>query len=272
VARGRLISRSLGSSRKFHALLQAGGKLGEFCQVLFPLIVANTDDFGRMPGDAFTVKNVVLPSSPRPERDFDKALDVIAGVGLTERYQAQGSIYLQVNQFDDHQPNLHKRTESRFPEFPGSSGNFRSNLRELNLTESKRTQNPEPRTVPPARREADALFERFWVAYPKKKAKDAAQRAWTKRRPNDDLLTVMLRALERQKSSPDWQKESGRYIPFPATWLNQARWTDEVEIDLVEPQRVPECPHAPQCDAPGRWACQNKTLLEAARAAKAEAS
>jgi hypothetical protein len=232
VARGRLISKSLGSSRKFHALLGAGGKLGEFCQVLFPLLVANTDDFGRMPADAFTVKNVVLPSSPRPERDFDKALDVIATVGLIARYEVEGSIYLQVHQFDLHQPNLHKRTASRFPDGPGTSGNFRTNLREQNLTEP-RTQNLEPGTAPPARREADALFEQFWTAYPKKKAKDDALKAWEKRRPTSELLSVMLSALQRQKVSPDWLKDSGRFIPFPATWLNQARWTDEVEVDVT---------------------------------------
>jgi hypothetical protein len=233
MARGRLISKSLGSSRKFHALLGAGGKLGEFCQVLYPLLVVNTDDFGRMQADAFTVKNVVLPSSPRPERDFDKALDVIADVGLIARYEVDGSIYLQVHEFDLHQPNLHKRTSSRFPDGPGTSGNFRTNLRELNLTES----NPEPRTVPAAQAD-DPRFAVFWEAYPKKKAKADAQRAWDKRRPNDELLAEMLRALEHQKRSPDWQKESGRYIPLPASWLNGARWTDRVEVVL--PPMAPE--------------------------------
>jgi hypothetical protein len=266
MARGRLISKSLGSSRRFHALLGAGGKLGEFCQVLFPLLVANTDDFGRMPADAFTVKNVVLPSSPRPERDFDKALDVIADVGLIARYDVDGSIYLQVHQFDLHQPNLHKRTASRFPDGPGTSGNFRRNLTEFNLTESKRTQNPEPC---PRARTADSLFASFWKAFPKKKAKEDAQRAWDKRRPNDELLAVMLRALERQKQSPDWQKESGRYIPLPATWLNGARWTDEVEVDPGEIAPAPLlCPHTPECPAPGRWACQQKTASEAYKASQ----
>lgn len=231
MARGRLVSKSLGSSRKFHALLQAGGKLGEFCQVLFPLIVANTDDFGRMPGDAFTVKNVVLPSSPRPEKDFDRALDAIAEVGLVERYQAEGAVYLQVLKFDEHQINLTKRTKSRFPEFQETDLKFRSNVRELNLTESKRTQNPEPCT--PRARAADALFAEFWEAYPKKKAKQDAQRAWDKRRPTSELLSVMLSALARQKGSPDWLKDSGRYIPLPASWLNGARWTDEVEVDIA---------------------------------------
>lgn len=140
MARGRLISKSLGSSRKFHALLRAGGKIGEFCQILFPLLVANSDDFGRLPGDAFTVKNVVLPSSKRPERDFDKALDIIADVGLIDRYQIDGVVCVQIAQFDEHQAGLHKRTKSRIPESPGISGKFRTNLTEFKGTELKGIQ------------------------------------------------------------------------------------------------------------------------------------
>jgi hypothetical protein len=236
MARGRLVSKSLGSSRKFHALLGAGGKLGEFCQVLFPLIVANTDDFGRMPGDAFTVKNVVLPSSPRPEKDFEAALRVIADVGLVRRYEAEGAIYLQVDKFDEHQPGLHKRTRSKFPEpteIPGTSEIYRANLTQ-NLTQNPE-ENPEPNPEPGtalARRVADDLFEQFWLAYPKKKSKEDARRAWSKRRPDAALLEVMLRAIAIQRESPDWLKNSGQFIPHPASWLNGARWTDVVEVDI----------------------------------------
>ena len=231
MARGRLISKSLGSSRKFHALLGAGGKLGEFCQVLYPLLVANTDDFGRMPGDAFTVKHVVLPSSRRSEAEFETALDVLADVLLIDRYVVEDAIYLQVIKFDAHQVNLHKRTDSKFPEPSGSSRKYRANLRELNLIQSnpepKRTQNPEGNPEPSLR--AESLFDRFWAAYPKKKAKDDARQAWTKRRPDEALLTLMLRAIEQQSSSDDWRKERGRYVPFPATWLNRGQWTDSAE-------------------------------------------
>lgn len=242
MARGRMISKSLGSSRKYHDLLRVAGKLGEFCQMLFPLIVVNTDDYGRMPGDAFTVKNVVLPSSGRLEADFDRALNALHTVGLIVRYVASddsggSNIYLQVTNFDAHQTNLHKRPGiSQFPpvpEDPGEGRMIRPNLTELNLTELKRTeQNPTAALAVGERRTADALFETFYAAYPKKKAKDAARKAWDKRRPDNELLTVILRALERQKVSPDWQKDSGRYIPFPATWLNSARWTDVVEVEL----------------------------------------
>lgn len=235
MARGRLISKSLGSSRRYYRALLAGGKLGEFCQVLFPLIVANTDDFGRLEGDAFTVKNVVLPTSPRPERDFDQALDVLAEVGLVDRYTVNGDIYLQVNKFDQHQVNLHKRTESRFPESPEISGNFRSKRTEQKGTKENRTEGEQNQRIAVREHAADTLFDQFWAAYPKKRAKEAAQRAWNKRHPNDQVVAVMLRALERQKQSPDWQKESGRYIPHPETWLNGARWTDEPDVTAPAP-------------------------------------
>lgn len=201
--------------------------------MLFPLLVASTDDFGRMPGDAFTVKNVVLPSSPRLERDFDAALDIMHKVGLIVRYQAEGAIYVQVHQFDEHQSGLHKRTKSKFPEpteIPGTSEIYRSNRTELNRTEGKGT---EPNA--PTARVADVLFEEFWSAYPKKKAKEDARRAWDKRRPDASLLRVMLDAVVIQSSSSDWQKNSGQFIPNAATWINGARWTDVLDIDSTVP-------------------------------------
>lgn len=231
MARGRMISRSLGSSRKFHALLGAGGKLGEFCQLLYPLIVSNTDDFGRMPGDAFTVKNVVLPSSPRQERDFDAALTVMNDVGLLIRYEAEGAIYLQVTQFDEHQSGLHKRTRSKFPEpteIPGTSEIYRSNRTEQNRTERKGTEQEAPGTA----RVSDSLFEEFYAAYPKKRKRDDARRAWDKRRPDRALLDVMLNAIAVQRQSQDWQKDGGQFIPYPASWLNSAMWTDVLVVDI----------------------------------------
>lgn len=234
MARGRLISKSLGSSRAFHALLTVGGKLGEFCQVLYPLVVVNTDDFGRMPGDAFTVKNVVLPSSRRPESDFDRALNVMHEVGLIVRYEANGSIYLQVNKFDEHQPGLHKRTASKFPAIPESPGNSRKFPEippEEKRTEGNRREGKGTGTA--LTREADDLFPEFWEAYPKKKAKEEARKAWNKRRPDRALLDVMLHALSIQRLSSEWLKAGGQYIPNPATWLNGARWTDVVDVEIA---------------------------------------
>ena len=71
-------------------------------------------------------------------------------------------------------------------------------------------------------------FDSFWSAYPKKKAKGDAEKAFNKIKPDAELLKTMLDAIDAQSRSPDWTKDGGQFIPFPATWLNQKRWEDEI--------------------------------------------
>lgn len=76
-------------------------------------------------------------------------------------------------------------------------------------------------------------FAEFWKAYPHKVGKGAAEKAWNKIRPSKSLVAEILQAVERAKKSAQWQKEGGRYIPNPATWLNQKRWEDELEPQII---------------------------------------
>lgn len=67
-------------------------------------------------------------------------------------------------------------------------------------------------------------FAVFWKAYPKKVGKEAARKAFAKVHvPIDALIT----AIEAQKRSPQWTKDNGQYIPYPAKWLNQGYWENE---------------------------------------------
>ena len=59
--------------------------------------------------------------------------------------------------------------------------------------------------------------------------KKAAQNAWKRLKPNAALRIKIMEALQEQKASQRWQKEEGRYIPNPATWLHQERWEDQLE-------------------------------------------
>lgn len=72
------------------------------------------------------------------------------------------------------------------------------------------------------------LFDRFWAAYPKHVSKDKALKAFIRIHPTEELLAQMLDALERQKKYYAWGRQSWKYIPHAATWLNQKRWEDEV--------------------------------------------
>ena len=85
-----------------------------------------------------------------------------------------------------------------------------------------------------------ALFDEFWKAYPKKRAKDDALKAFTKRKPTRALLDAMLKAIAEQRASPDWLKEKGQFIPYPATWLNDGRWQDVSEPDAPSAMAAPQ--------------------------------
>jgi len=71
-------------------------------------------------------------------------------------------------------------------------------------------------------------FAEFWSAYPLKKAKATAEKAWAKLKPSADLQAAILSAIAAHKLTADWQRDGGQYIPHPTTWLNQRRWEDEV--------------------------------------------
>ena len=70
-------------------------------------------------------------------------------------------------------------------------------------------------------------FDEFWSAYPKKKAKEAARKAWNKLKPDETLGKAIIQAVIENAKTKDWLKENGKYIPYPATYLNGKRWEDE---------------------------------------------
>lgn len=71
-------------------------------------------------------------------------------------------------------------------------------------------------------------FENFWKSYPKKRSRGQAEKAWQALKPNEQLQDRILSALERAKTSADWQKDSGQFIPYPATWIRAKGWEDEI--------------------------------------------
>lgn len=84
----------------------------------------------------------------------------------------------------------------------------------------------------------ESLFDLFWAAYPKKVAKAKAVQAFEKLKPDKGLLDQMLSAITKQKKSEAWTRDSGRFIPNPATWLTQERWEDEVIVSAAPGKRL----------------------------------
>jgi hypothetical protein len=69
----------------------------------------------------------------------------------------------------------------------------------------------------------DPDFARFWDAYPRKEAKGAARRAWTKAIKTADADAVIAGAA-RYRHDP---RREERFTAHAATWLNSERWLDQ---------------------------------------------
>ena len=103
-----------------------------------------------------------------------------------------------------------------------------------------------PKLTVPAPTAKDRIRERFaefWATYPKKQGKGAAEKAFLKISPTAGLHETMIAAIRAAVLSRQWREQNGRFIPNPATWLNQRRWEDTLPVETMD---------CPQIDAADR--------------------
>ena len=76
-------------------------------------------------------------------------------------------------------------------------------------------------------------FDEFWSAYPRKIGKKAALKAWAKATDKPGVQEIIGK-INELKSTHEWQKDGGQFIPHPATWLNEGRWSDSAKIEVAK--------------------------------------
>ena len=143
-------------------------------------------------------------------------------------------------------------TQTKPKQNPGGNGNINRNINNNDLDNSSSFYQPfsssdsegqieeKIEEIEENGEEIEEMFVDFWQAYPKKKAKADAHARWMKMKPSRALLQIMLTAIEEQKKSPEWTKNDGQYIPYPATWLHRGQWEDEVQRENVSaPKYMP---------------------------------
>ena len=69
-------------------------------------------------------------------------------------------------------------------------------------------------------------FEDFYGAFPRKRSKGDARKAWDKIPPM--LHDEIMAAVEAQKAH-NWRGKESRWIPYPGTWLRAEGWLDAIE-------------------------------------------
>ena len=78
-------------------------------------------------------------------------------------------------------------------------------------------------------------FNLFWEIYPRKVARKRALESWNKIDFSSILAEDIIKSVKDQSLSEQWQKEGGQFVPHPATWLNQERWTDQPAAPAYDP-------------------------------------
>lgn len=72
-------------------------------------------------------------------------------------------------------------------------------------------------------------FDRFYDAYPRKTGRRDAEKAWKKLNPQPALINRIMQDIVARVERGHWCTGKGKqYIPGPAPYLNQERWTDEI--------------------------------------------
>lgn len=73
-------------------------------------------------------------------------------------------------------------------------------------------------------------FSVFWSKYPRRIAKASAVKTFTKiikgQKDVEKFMKTLLASLEWWQRQDSWKKENGKYVPYPATWLNRGCWAD----------------------------------------------
>ena len=79
-------------------------------------------------------------------------------------------------------------------------------------------------------------FDRFWEAWPKsirKGAKAECKKKWVKNYC-ETCADQIIKHVEWMKTTDQWRKNEGAFIPAPLVYLNQQRW-DGAEIPEIKP-------------------------------------
>lgn len=87
------------------------------------------------------------------------------------------------------------------------------------------------------------LFDTFWSLYPKKEGKRYAMKCFLRLSPADQAAAVAAIPKHVRKWAAEEREQ--QYIPDASTWINNARWEDEIVVPVKASQKPLANSHLP---------------------------
>ncbi len=193
-------------------------------------------------------KRIKAQIYPYDDVDVDALLRELSQGGQIVRYIVNGMNYIEIASFLKTQKPHPKEVDSDLPgPEPGDFMESREKpvkamkkhevlgIGSLSMGNGSGTSKGPPSVDKNAH---EGGFDAFWREYPRKVGKQAARKAWKKRRPGTQLTGTIVEAIQAQVGKGHFQGNDGQqYIPNPATWLNQERWEDEIAPSVEEKRK-----------------------------------
>lgn len=214
------------------------GRLSRDARLLFIQLWTIADDAGRTRAASRMLASLLYPYDNDAAKLIDKWLAELASENMVTLYECDGSKYLEITKWLEHQK-IDRPSQSRLPA-PIEGSRILANNREGSTTDLGPVPSTSTKDQGPSAPDFKKDFLDWWAVYPRREGKADAQRAYEKAVKRADHETLMAGAKRVADNPPT----EAKFIPMPATWLNGDRWLDE------KPARNQAAAGATQASAP----------------------
>jgi len=199
------------------------------CHLVYTWLLPWCDDDGRMPGEPLKILANIVPNEGFTLKEIKQMIVELDRVGLIRSYIYSEELFISVQDWDKYQRIRKDRYKTSIYPVPPD---WKPNDNQMTTNGQQNCDlysSPSPSPSPSHTHQGDG-FTVFYNAYPKHKSRGDAEKVWNKIKPDKNLIQKILDTIIKFKNSEEWTKENGKYIPYPATWLNAKGWEDEFDI------------------------------------------
>jgi len=207
-------------------------------QRLYVHLLLCADDTARFSGKNYTVRAACFPGQAVEPDKLERHLAELNDVDLIRLYCAGDERFIFIPRFRQRL----RFVKSKYPDPPKGISDIEVEKSDLSQAQDGlktvasqaqdgRSEEKRSKATPRAPTDVGLAdgFSEFWSAYPKRRSKGEALKAWRALKPNEQLRTEILAGLQRAMNSAQWRKDDGQFIPHPATWLRAKGWEDELD-------------------------------------------